>query len=252
MSYVQRSTNVAETPGRYAILGSTNYTDTEVSFSFLASSATVDVVSSAVARYVDASNLLRLQTTNAGSSSVLSLVQRVAGTETTLGSVTWSRAWDTHVFRLLVFASGRAIGQVLSVGGALQAQVEGSSSALATSGALDDGKPGFHDQALSTGTVTRLYGDFSVSVPPSEPVVIYSGRNMQIRHDDTIRQDSTGTYTGRPASYRGSRFLVPVGTSRVLAKVRRNDVETAADDAVTDATQIQVGITPRGLAVPRS
>jgi hypothetical protein len=38
----------------------------------------------------------------------------------------------------------------------------------------------------------------------------------------------------------------------VLAKARRNDVDTAADENVTDATQIQVGITPRGLAVPRS
>jgi hypothetical protein len=38
----------------------------------------------------------------------------------------------------------------------------------------------------------------------------------------------------------------------VLVKARRNDVETAADSNVTDATQIQIAYTPRGIAVPRS
>jgi hypothetical protein len=37
----------------------------------------------------------------------------------------------------------------------------------------------------------------------------------------------------------------------VLAKARRNDVETALDDQVTDSTKIQVAYTPRYLAVPR-
>jgi hypothetical protein len=38
------------------------------------------------------------------------------------------------------------------------------------------------------------------------PIVIYSGRNIQIRYDDTLRQDSTGTYTGRlsPTTAAGS------------------------------------------------
>jgi hypothetical protein len=82
--------------------------------------------------------------------------------------------------------------------------------------------------------------------------VIFSGRNMQIRYDDTVRQDATGTYTGRPPIYRGSRFLVDVGTSRVLVKARRNDVDMAEDPNVTDALQVQVGVTPRGLVVPRA
>lgn len=253
MPSIQRSTNVAESPGRYAILGSAAFTNTEVGVSFVASSATVDVVSSAVARYVDASNLLRLQTTNAQSSSVLSLVQRVAGTETTLGSVTWTRPWETLRFRLLVFTSGRAIGQVLTTSGAVRAQVEGNSSALATGGALDDGKPGFHDRALSTGVVTRLYSDFAVATPPDEPVALYSGQSIEFRHDGTEREDSTGTYWGQPQSYHpAGRFRVPVGTSRVLVKAKRNDVDATTDANVTDALQIQVGIQPRGLVVPRS
>jgi hypothetical protein len=91
----------------------------------------------------------------------------------------------------------------------------------------------------------------TVAVASPEPIAIYSTRTLQFRYDDTIRDDSTGTYSGRPQSYRGSRCLIPVGTSRVLAKARRNDVVTALDDQVTDSTKIQVAYTPRYLAVPR-
>jgi hypothetical protein len=45
---------------------------------------------------------------------------------------------------------------------------------------------------------------------------------------------------------------MPVGTSRVLVKARRGDVETVTDDYATDSTQLQVGFTVRGLAVPRA
>jgi hypothetical protein len=37
----------------------------------------------------------------------------------------------------------------------------------------------------------------------------------------------------------------------VLALARRNDIEAANSTNVTDSTRIQVGWTPRGLAVPR-
>jgi hypothetical protein len=149
--------------------------------------------------------------------------------------------------RLTVFASGRAVGVDTTNG----VTVEASDSTLATSGTLASGKPGVGDQGGGTGSNQHYVDDFRVSVPDSEPVALYSGRNMQVRYDDTLRQDSTGTYYGRPQSYRGSRFLLPVGTSRVLVKARRNDIDLALADTVTDATQIQVGWTPRGLAVPR-
>jgi hypothetical protein len=35
-------------------------------------------------------------------------------------------------------------------------------------------------------------------------------------------------------------------------KARRNDIDTGKDDTPTDATQVQVVWTPRGLAVPRA
>ncbi len=250
---VTRSTAAIETPGRFAILGSTNYTDTQVAIRFYGTYNTSVYAQSLIARWVDSSNYLRLTVDNGTSTATVRLVQVVAGVTTTLAIRTWVRADLQYRMRLSVFASGRAIGEVLDEGGTSTiTTIDASSSALATGGTLDDGKPGFHDWALFTDPMTRSYSDFSLAVPSAEPIVVYSGRNMQVRHDDTIRQDSTGTYTGRPQAYRGSRFLVPVGTSRVLVKARRNDIEAAADDNVTDATQIQIGVTPRGLAVPRA
>jgi hypothetical protein len=134
---------------------------------------------------------------------------------------------------------------------ATYATVESTLTQLATGGTLASGKSGIYDYNEQAG-ITRYYDNFAVYTPTAEPIVVYSGRNMQVRHDDTIRQDSTGTYTGWPQSYRGSRFLVPTGTSRVMVKAKRNDVDVDQDANVTDATQIQIAYTPRGLAVPRS
>jgi hypothetical protein len=176
----------------------------------------------------------------------------VAGTLTTNATVSYafsSQAW--YVVTLTVFASGRAIATVEDTSGAVLVRLDKSLSVLATGGTLATGKPGIQDRNPTSTVTTRWFDDIFVSVPAAEPIALYSGRNMQFRHDDTIRQDSTAVYTGRPPSYRGSRFLVLPGTSRVLVKARRNDVDSAADDAVTDATQIQVAYTPRGLVVSR-
>jgi hypothetical protein len=134
----------------------------------------------------------------------------------------------------------------------LLASLEGQSSSLATGGTLATGKPGIYDIKTGAGNSGHWYDDFTVSIPPAENVALYpSGRTLEIRHDDVIRQDSTGTYYGRP-TYRGTRFLVPPGASRLAVKARRNDVETAPDATVTDSTGVQVGYRTRGLVVPRT
>jgi hypothetical protein len=125
---------------------------------------------------------------------------------------------------------------------------------VATGGALASGKPGLRDQ------------NKSATDPNSEPDLHrVQGHDACRRADRHLQRpldagplrrhapDRTprNTYYGRPPSYRGSRFLVPVGTSRVLVKARRNDVDAALDDQVTDALQIQIGWTPRYLVIPR-
>jgi hypothetical protein len=163
-------------------------------------------------------------------------------------------SWNTSIpnrLRVIAFSSGRVLGYLLHPSGSTLAALEATSATLATGGTLATGKPGLYDYNATATAITRYYDDMAVSTPAAEPIAVYGGRTMQVRYDATIRDDATGTYTGRPASYRGDRLLIPVGTSRVLVKARRNDIETVADNNVTDATQVQVGWTPRGLAVPR-
>jgi hypothetical protein len=242
----------ADTTGRFAILGAGAVTDTEASVRFYADNGSIFTNAGVVARWVDSSNFLRLRATVRGTERLV-LEQVVAGTTTTLATSSYGiTVWRWYRLRLIAFASGRAIGQVLDANDNILATLDASSSALSSGGALDDGTPGIWDSGTGVTAGPRYYDQFTVATPAPEPIVLYSGRTMQITHEAATRQDSTGVYSGRPRSYQpAGRFLVPVGTSRVLAKARRNDIDAAADENVTDATQIQVGITPRGLAVPR-
>jgi hypothetical protein len=250
----------SDTGPRWAILGSTSYTNTQVDvLAYRGNTATgTTLEQGVVARWTDSSNYLRAVATRdafgSADTRVFSLVQRVAGTDTTLASTTIP-AWTPLAYfaiRLIVFSSGRTLAWFMgSSKTSILGVIEASSTALATGGTLASGKPGIYDTSTHATTATRYYDDMAVSTPAAEPIAVYTGQTMQVRYDATIRDDATGTYTGRPASYRGDRLLIPVGTSRVLVKARRNDIETVADNNVTDATQVQVAVTPRGLVVPR-
>lgn len=250
---------MSEATRRYAILGTVSYTDVRVQqLQYMGRVETAGVVDQGiVARWTDASNHARAYIERLFSPSgwLLKIDLVVAGVVTSLASLDVEGvvvAGKTHGLRVTAYASGRVIAEILDqAGSAVLETLESSSTVLATAGALASGKSGLFDMNTTTTAVSRQYDEFSSSVPPAEPVVVYSGRNMQIRYDDTIRQDSTGTYVGRPPSYRGSRFVIPPGTSRVLAKARRTDIEAAVDTNTLDSTQIQVVATPRGLAVPR-
>jgi hypothetical protein len=249
---LSRTVSVSETTGRFAILGATGYTDSQIDAR--ARFVLNNTEQALILRWVDSSNFLRLKVNSA--TAVVTLEQVVAGTPTTLATpATGTLGTFTQLtfrFRLIAYASGLAIVTVTSDDGLTSyGSAQAVSTALATGGVLATGKPGIGSRSTSAVSSNHHWDDIAVTTPAAEPMVIYSGRNMQVRYDDTLRQDSTATYYGRTPSYKGSRFLVPVGTSRVLVKARRNDIEASLDDQVTDALQVQVGWTPRGLAVPR-
>jgi hypothetical protein len=250
---IKRATTAAETTGRNAILGSTNYTDTEVSSRIRDYTLTSDAESALIARWTDASNHLRFIVPTAAGSGSVRIEQIVAGSVTVLATSAWARAAQTtYLLRLIVYASGRVIGMVLNEAGLTLATMEASSTALATGGTLATGKPGLNDRSRNaTAQGTRYFDDFTVSTPAAEPVVVNSGRSLEFRADEVVRQDSSSVYYGHPKSYEGTYVRVPVGTSRVLVKARRNDIEVALDDQILDTTTIQVEYSPRGLVVPR-
>ena len=89
----------------------------------------------------------------------------------------------------------------------------------------------------------------------------YANQSIEFRSDETLREDSTGTYAGPPPEYVGGRFFVPPAggparKARVALIARNNDVETTNDDglitnATMSSTTLQVYATPRYLVVPR-
>ena len=255
---IGRVTNDA-TVGRVATVP-TNRTDVDVSVQVGTTLLGGAVMMGALARWVDNSNFLwagvgvQAETSNDSTSALgfdnrLFLRVRVAAANTTVYTPVSIDANVLYTVQLIAFTTGRVIVRLLR-GASEVARLDALVTAAATGGALATGLAGIVDKGISLNR-SRFYDNFVVGTPSSEPIALYSGRILEVRYDGVIRQDSTGTYTGPPASYRGTRFLVPVGTSRVLAKARRSDVDVSQDANVTDATQVQVGYTPRGVVVPR-
>lgn len=264
---VQRTTGAVDTGiGRTALLP-TSFTDTEVgvavTYDEVSGTFSDDLQMGVLSRYVDSSNFLRTSLSFDTTARIFKFETRLIA----VGSTVYVRSIDVQGsaaktvvvplafgYRIvnIVYATGRFYSALYTMEGGLIVDMSGQDSRLATGGTHATGLRGFIDRLGTAGSTTRrFYGDFYAAVPAPEPVVVYSGRNMQVRDDDTVRQDSTGTYTGRPQSYNGTRFLVPPGTSRVAVKARRLDVDIDQDLNVTDATQIQVAYTPRYLVVPR-
>lgn len=250
----------SEASRRLAILGATNYTDTEVGADVYAtgSSAVGNVRLALVARYVDASNYLLL---NWDFGNGLYVSKRVAGTETNLmpsfaadGYTGNPDIW--YKLRLVVFASGAGIAWLLDSGGGVIDLGTFADAVLATGGALATGKPGFADWNFAGTATARYYDNFYAATPAAEQVVVYSGRTATFASTYAQRLDSTGTYSGAVPGDRGSRFYVPVaGTrarkARIAVVARRNDVVVNPDDQIADSTTIQAYTTPRYINVPR-
>lgn len=252
-----RTVGTDATTGRFAILGSTNYTDIEVSVQVVPGTLTVStgtIQHSIIARYTDASNYLLFRLVRTITYTRLEILKRIAGVSTIVkyGPEIPISGIAYYTLRLVALANGRAVGQLLSPAGGLMSEIETYDTVWATGGALATGKPGISDVNTTGTSLARYYDTFVASTPQPDLPVIYSTRTIQFRHDGVTRTDSAGTVYGDPPSYKGTRFLVPVGTSRVAVAARRVERDTSWVDNVADATQVQVGWTPRGLVVPRA
>jgi len=171
--------------GRHAVVGSVNYTDTDVSVTTYNAGGATDVLMAVVARWVNATNHLRLVIPSAYP-VFIRIEQVVAGVVTVLGTAATSIDSNTVArIRLTVYASGRVVGQVLTLSGSnpLSALVEGFSTALASGGALQSGKPGLWDLRTSAGSEIRYYDDFVTTAPAvsptaSHPNFTYEGASL--------------------------------------------------------------------------
>lgn len=256
-----RSTVGTESDYRFAVLGSTTYTNVEVGVSTYAT-ALAQGAQGVVARFTDPSNYIMCRIFRS-TDTQLALIVRAAGATVTTKTVDPVAVGDLQWYklRLVVFTSGRAIGTVMDKNGAELETVQVQHSTLATGGTLATGRIGFADYSPNATPGIRYYDDFYSATPPAESIVCYSGQSIQFRNDGTLREDATGAYWGPPAEDIGSRFYVPAAggpsrKARIAVMARRFDVETNLDDdltsnATTDSTTVDAYVTPRYLAVPR-
>jgi hypothetical protein len=210
-----------------------------------------------VARYVDSANHLRAKVYPSSSNYLAVVVEKmvnaspttIAATTTYLGTL--ASLWIT--LRLVVTSTGYFAAYAIPQGGSIGSPViSGSDSALATGGALVSGRAGLYDMSAVATAVTRNYDNFQVWVPPVDAAV-FASHSAEIRSDRVVRQDSGGTIWTPPSSYKGSYMQLPTGgredrTVRWIAKLSRNNIDTAADSAIDDLSG-QLRYQRRGLVV---
>ncbi len=251
---VRSTTSDATATGRYAVLGSTSYTDIEAGVDVRASASWLLVQNGLVLRYVDANNFMRVSLT--GAFGFIGVWKHVAGVQTPLLLVGTnpSPALDLdrwYRLRTVVFASGTFIVTLNDPDtGATLLEDRGQDAAFAAGGALATGLPGIFDyQSLPTGAI-RYYDNFYAALPPPEPIVINAGRSIEIRHDSCERESADGLTWGKPPRLTGGRALIPCAGDedrayRLWTKTRRNDIAVAADDQISDTTTLTATLRPR-------
>lgn len=247
--------------GRYAIAGTTSLTNVAAQVDAKVTSTNGSaswVTAGVVVRWTDASNHLLFGVGGFGSVGMWTLTQSASGT-TVLASGLYPRdSGSWHTLRVAAYTSGRVSVWAFPQSGTPVLLATTSSAALATGGTLATGKVGFVDNWPDATAATRNYDNF-IAFAAADDAACFSSQSIEFRSygdDPVLREDSTGTYWGRPPEARGGRlWLPPAGTAnrstRVAVLARRTNIEETASDNVTDSTSIAVAFKPRWLAIPR-
>lgn len=244
--------------GCYAVLGSSVASCgvlADVQWSNATATTTPTSRHGVLARYSNTSNWLMAVLEPAGFSARLVLYKRVGGTVTQIDATPqngYLGALGTYYrIMLLVDAAGNYTVSVGLPGSTLTTLLSGSDPDLATGGALASGKAGIYDAWSQPSGNTRAVDNFA-SWAPDPDAAIYSGRALEFRSDDTLRQDSGGTGVyARPQIARGARFFIPQAGSgrvtRIVVKAARNDIVEFPRDQVADALRVEARSTARYL-----
>jgi len=248
--------------GRYAVAGTTAFTDSAVGISCkrnpLTISASDQVRQGALARYVDNSNWLMASFHDNLSINPVTyevrVVKRVAGTATQLASLTVTKSYEWKRLWLTVDQNGRwCCWGMLTESGIPQLLLAGQEADLAPGGALASGKAGFYDAKIGSNAVTRNYDQFVAWVPPLL-AVIYEGLALELTHDACRREvESGGTWADvtpsgdflklAPAALEGR-------SNRLVFIASPNDPETMGLGAIPKKLKVAIYATPRHRTIP--
>lgn len=234
-----------------ARLGATTYTDvlTEVSFD-LVTGGTATRKAGIVARWVDASNFLWVAYNEA--TGLLSVGTRIAAADTFVRSVPVVVAADvSYRISAQVDSSGRCIVWITATSRGGDPVLMLYSPTLATAGALASGRSGLYDSG-GVGAGLRAY-DTYVAATIVKDAAIFASQSLEVRHDQVIREDSSGVYWQQPSRYEGTYLRVPPAgkearTARFIVKASRNSLEMP--DPATDDISAKLTYTPRYLVLP--
>lgn len=260
--YRQKVDDGSATGGRYAIAGTTIFTDYRASVDVYMESIGGDEHAMALlARYVDTSNWLmaRVYISSLGGPAVASVdvIKRVGGSVTTLSTQPVSALQFFEAFgstgetlALTVFADG---GWTVTLNGT--DLDSGSDTDLATGGTLEDGKGGLYDAGWggSGGVSTRVYDNFTARVPLAD-AVLYDSLSAEIGTDGAYREDSAGDAHGPVSWVTGALPRLPSSGMEqrpveLLVKPTRGDLRELPDGGL-DGFAAQVFYRPCFLSPP--
>lgn len=186
-------------------------------------------------RHVDASNWLGVVAYFGG---YLRIYKCVAGTVTLLGqSVAGFTGTPVIRVRATAYANGLVTGD-LSVDGVPVVGCTVTDSALATGGALDDGKVGIIDHYPSATACTRRYDNFQGGTLDRN-AACFAGQSIRIAHDGVVREDAAGNVWGDPGKVEGDLLLIPPSgregrACEVVVKMSRALLGSPGDLAADD------------------
>lgn len=186
------------------------------------------------------------------------VAKMVEGVETTLRSETYRTLdWPALQAPCLISVEAQSEGQWAAslelAGGVFSPSLSGTDADLRAGGALGEGRVGIY-QAWVSGIeqLIRRVHEFTATGADSTPVICHANQELELRHDGALRRDASGQYAGRPF-YRGASFYIPpAGASgaitRLVGRMRRNDVLVESAPHVTDEQSMEVKVTERFLA----
>jgi len=215
------------------------------------------------ARYVDTSNFLIaywFTLTTFTAYSLLYLVKRVAGVNTTLGIWVPPTAFpNNHRLNLVAQSDGKVYvntGDANSETLTNRIYYAGDAN-LQSGGVLDDGGYGIYHENIGAAAQPADFDNFTVTVPSatstSDQPVVFSSRKLEVTNEAALTASSDGAYLANTPVREGNYLLLPPATrngqkSRGVVRARRDDIEEQFEDTgLTDNLTATLSVTPRVL-----
>lgn len=233
--------------GRFAIAGSTAYTDSTVQATFAPPSGQpAGVILGVVARYTDTDNYV-LACLTVGS---LFLTKVVDGTASIGDQFSVPGSPTSITLALTVRADG---SWAISKDGV--PVLTGQDVDLATDGDLESGKVGFYAENNGTTSHTITVDDFiAATTSPVQDAALFANQKAELRHDGMFHESSTdGIYKPIGSVIGDLVRLPPSGIEErkveLVLKASRGDFDTLPDSAIDDISA-QVFYRPSWLTIP--